>query len=368
MLYNEGEEVVLMEEKTNNKNFKWGAIGAVALLVLSKFKWVLVALKFLKIPTAISMLISLFAYGYVYGWLFAVALIYLVFVHEMGHLWAAKRIGLKTSPAIFIPFVGAFVGMKELPKNAKDEAFVGYMGPLFGLFSILPAIVLYYVTDEPFFGLVIALGAVINLFNLMPVSPLDGGRILSVVSTKLWIVGLIMLGVYTYMSGSLLLIFILFIGIMTWWRRVTEEKRMRKLQMKIDFYEKYLQSYHEYFQTEEEKRMPFVYVGMDVKNRYVHSKAENTPIEEASVIYQIHEAFHGREKTDEELEETYRKKCEELQELKKEKEHTKHYYVANPKVKWTYFIAYVLLVAVLGGLHLYGQEIIDLKGFVEENR
>ncbi|GGE55129.1 site-2 protease family protein [Priestia taiwanensis] len=360
-------------ERTDKKNFKWGAIGAVALLVLSKFKWVLVALKFLKIPTAISMLISLFAYGYVYGWLFAVALIYLVFVHEMGHLWAAKRIGLKTSPAIFIPFVGAFVGMKEFPKNAKDEAFVGYMGPLFGLFSILPAIVLYYMTDEPFFGLVIALGAVINLFNLMPVSPLDGGRILSVVSTKLWIIGLIMLGVYTYMSGSLLLIFILFIGIMTWWRRVTEEKRMNKLQIEIDFYEKYLQSYHEHFQMEEERRMPFVYVGMDVKRRYLYFKEENTsPTKEekieASVVYTIHDVFHGRGKTDEELEATYRKQCEKLQELKNEKEHTKHYYVADPKVKWTYFLAYVLLVAVLGALHLYGQEIIDLKGFVEENR
>jgi Zn-dependent protease len=357
-------------EKVEKKGMKWGVLGAIGLLVLSKLKWALVFFKFLKIPTAISMVVSLFLYGAVYGWMFAVAIIYLIFVHEMGHVWAAKRIGIKTSPAIFIPFVGAVVGMKELPKNAEDEAFVGYMGPLFGLFSILPAIVLYFITQETFFGLVIALGAMINLFNLMPVSPLDGGRIISVVSTKLWIVGLMMLGVYTYMSGSFLLIFILILGVITWWNRVTEERRLGKLQMQIEMYEKYLGSYHEYFQTEEERRIPFVYVGMDVKQRRTYLLEKTSLMKEekieATIVNAFYNAFHSRGKTDEELEATYKKVCQTVQELKDEKEHTKHYYVATPKVKWTYFLAYMLLVVVLGGLHVYGQEIIDLKGFMKK--
>jgi Zn-dependent protease len=354
--------------KVEKKGMKWGMIGAIGLLVLSKLKWVLVVFKFLKIPTAISMVVSLFLYGAVYGWMFAVAIIYLIFVHEMGHVWAAKRLGLKTSPAIFIPFLGAVVGVKEKIKNAKDEAFVGYMGPLFGLFSIVPALALYFITEETFFGLVIALGAMINLFNLMPVSPLDGGRIISVVSTKLWIVGLVMLGVYTYMSGSFLLIFILILGVITWWNRVTEERRLSKLQMQIEMYEKYLGSYHEYFQYEEEQRIPFIYTGMDVKQRrsyFVEKKSlEKEERIEEEVITMLFDAFHSRGKTDEELEATYKKICHTVEELKEKKEHTKHYYVATSKVKWTYFLAYMLLVVVLGGLHVYGQEIIDLKGFM----
>lgn len=360
-------------EKKTDKKLKWGALGVIGVLVLTKLKWVLSVLKFLKIPTTISMIISLFAYGAVYGWMFAVAIIYLLFVHELGHLWAAKRIGLKTSSAIFIPFVGALIGLKEMPKNAKDEAFVGYMGPLFGLFSILPAIILYFITDEPFFGLVIALGALLNLFNLMPVSPLDGGRILSVVSTKLWIVGLIILGVYTYMTGSGFLVFILIIGAMTWWERVTEEKRLRRLQGQIDIHEKYIQPYREYFETEEERRIPFVYVGVEVKRRHTYFLEEKIfPVKEEraeeNVVNAFYDAFHRSAKSMEELEVAYAKRCEELQKLKDEKEHVKQYYVATPKVRWTYFLAYVLLVAALGGLHLYGQEIIDLEGFIEENR
>ena len=65
------------------------------------------------------MFLSLGAYAVIYGWKFGVALIYLLFVHEMGHLWAAKRKGIPTSPAIFIPFMGALIGMKEMPKMQR---------------------------------------------------------------------------------------------------------------------------------------------------------------------------------------------------------------------------------------------------------
>jgi Zn-dependent protease len=358
--------------KTEKKGIKWGAIGVVGLLILSKLKWVLGILKFLKIPTTLSMVVSLFLYGAVFGWMFAVAIIYLLFVHEMGHLWAAKRIGLRTSPAIFIPFVGALIGLKEMPKNAKDEAFVGYMGPLFGLFSIVPAIVLYFITYQPFFGLVIALGSLINLFNLMPVSPLDGGRIISVVSTKLWIVGLLMLGVYAYVSGTTFLVFILIIGFMTWWDRVTEEKKLNRLQVQIDLYEKYIPSYRDYFQMEEEQRMPFVYVGMDVKKRHTYYLTEKIlPVKEEKVeeniVNEFFDTFHRHFQTDEEREEEYDEICKKVEDLKGEKERVKHYYVATPNVKWTYFLAYILLVAVLGGLYVYGQELINLDTFMEEN-
>ena len=89
------------------------------------------------------MFLSLGAYAVIYGWQFGVALIYLLFIHEMGHLWAAKRKGIPTSPAIFIPFMGALIGMKEMPKNAKDEAYIAYMGPLSDYFHFTGYSTLY---------------------------------------------------------------------------------------------------------------------------------------------------------------------------------------------------------------------------------
>ena len=88
-------------------------------ILLSKLKWVFAIFKLAKFSTVFSMFLSLDAYAVIYGWKFGVALIYLLFIHEMGHLWAAKRKGIPTSPAIFIPFMGALIGMKEMPKNAK---------------------------------------------------------------------------------------------------------------------------------------------------------------------------------------------------------------------------------------------------------
>ena len=117
-----------------------GVIVAIGLLILSKLKWVLAVLKFSKFGgTLISMVISLGIYVAVFGWRFAVALIYLMFVHEMGHLVAAKQKGIKTSPAIFVPFLGAAIGMKEKPEDAATEAYLAYGGPLAGLISIFPA-------------------------------------------------------------------------------------------------------------------------------------------------------------------------------------------------------------------------------------
>ena len=77
------------------------------------------------------MFLSLGAYAVIYGWKFGVALIYLLFIHEMGHLWAAKRKGIPTSPAIFIPFMGALIGMKEMPKMQKMKRIL----PIWVLFS-----------------------------------------------------------------------------------------------------------------------------------------------------------------------------------------------------------------------------------------
>ncbi|MGP4105958.1 site-2 protease family protein [Virgibacillus sp. L01] len=206
--------------KQNTKKSYWGWLAVIGVFFLTKAKWLLVLLKVGKFATLASMFVSLWAYAIFFGWKFAIALVYLIFIHEMGHLVAAKLKNIPTSPAVFIPFLGAAIGID--PKkidNAKTEFFVAYGGPLAGLISILPAFALYTTTGDPYWALVIQLGALINLFNLFPVSPLDGGRIVSVLSPNIWLVGLLALIPILFISPDPILILIFIFGLVTWWKQ-----------------------------------------------------------------------------------------------------------------------------------------------------
>ena len=126
-----------------------------------------------------------------------------------------------------------------MPKNAKDEAYIAYMGA-FRTSVILPAIPLYIMTKEPFWALVILLGSMINFFNLIPVSPLDGGRIISVVSTKIWGAGLILLLGYSIYFKSILGGFIVIIGCMELYRVIKRDEPIKELGHKIDGMKEYV--------------------------------------------------------------------------------------------------------------------------------
>ncbi|WP_430784534.1 site-2 protease family protein [Virgibacillus flavescens] len=207
-------------QNQNKKNSIWGWLAVIGVFLFTKAKWLLVLLKVGKFATLATMFISLWAYAVFYGWKFAFAIVYLIFIHEMGHLVAAKIKNIPTSPAIFIPFLGAAIGID--PKkidHAKTEFFVAYGGPLAGLISIVPAFILYLATSDPYWVLVIQLGALINLFNLFPVSPLDGGRIVSVLSPNIWLVGLVILLPIIFISPDPILILIFIFGLVTWWKQ-----------------------------------------------------------------------------------------------------------------------------------------------------
>nr|WP_121612597.1 site-2 protease family protein [Mesobacillus foraminis] len=221
-----------MKESKPKKS--WLGLGAVGLFLLSKMKWLFVVLKLAKFGSLISIFVSLGAYALVYGWKFAGVIVYLIYVHEMGHLLAAKRKGVKTSKAIFIPFLGAFISMKEQPKDANTEAYLAYGGPLLGTIAFLPAIPLFIMTENPFWLMVITLGALLNLFNLMPVYPLDGGRIVGVISTKIWTLGIIGMILYLFFHPNPLLILFLLFGIGKWWSDLRGEMNVFKRQVVID--------------------------------------------------------------------------------------------------------------------------------------
>src|ERR671936_2396292 len=135
------------------------------------------------------MLVSVAAYSLIWGWRFALGFVLLLLIHEMGHVLQLRREGIKASAPMFIPFLGALVAMRELPKDAAAEARVGLAGPVLGTVGALGALGLYAATGNNLFRALAFMGFFLNLFNLAPVVPLDGGRAMAALSPWMWFAG-----------------------------------------------------------------------------------------------------------------------------------------------------------------------------------
>ena len=169
------------------------------------------------LTTGGTMLLSLVLYAFVYGWRYAVGFVGLLFVHEWGHYLAARQRGLAVGPMTFIPFMGAWIELKDMPHDAETEAFVGLGGPLLGSIG---ALLVYWMArswDLPWLLAVSYSGFFLNLFNLIPLSPLDGGRITAVLSPRIWLLGVPMLGaLFLWRPSPMLLIIALFAAPQVW--------------------------------------------------------------------------------------------------------------------------------------------------------
>jgi Zn-dependent protease len=142
--------------------------------LLTKGKLLLLGLT--KASTAFSMLLSLGVYWAAWGWKFALGLVGSIYVHEMGHVAALNRYGIKATAPMFVPGLGAFITAKQPLHNEREEAMVGLMGPVWGLGAALVALGVWRATGMPFWGVIAKVGAWINLFNLMPFWQLDGAH------------------------------------------------------------------------------------------------------------------------------------------------------------------------------------------------
>ena len=165
-------------------------------------------LKFGKIAlTGGTMLLSLATYALIFGWGYAAGFVLLLLVHEMGHYIAARRRGLNVGAPTFIPFIGAWIELKEQPMDVETEAYVAFAGPFIGT---LGAFAVYFWARETDSRLLLAVaysGFFLNLINLLPVSPLDGGRITAILSPRIWLLGApIMLGLLLYRPSPVLLL------------------------------------------------------------------------------------------------------------------------------------------------------------------
>lgn len=154
-----------------------------------------------------TMVISIFAYSLVFGWYYALGFVLLIFFHEMGHFIAARLCGLKVGVPTFIPFVGAWINMKEMPRSVHTEAYVGFAGPLVGTIAALVCFWIARSTDSQLMLALAYAGFMINLFNLIPVSPLDGGRITAIISPRVWLFGVpLLIGLFFYNPSPMLIL------------------------------------------------------------------------------------------------------------------------------------------------------------------
>jgi Zn-dependent protease len=202
-----------------------GSAAAGAMALLAKFgaalKAMLVALPNLKLlTTAGTALVSIAAYSLLWGWTFAVGFVLLLFVHEMGHVIALRREGIRASSPMFIPFLGAVIASRSLGENALAEARVGLAGPVLGSLGAAACLAIGEATNSNFFLALAYVGFFLNLFNLIPVVPLDGGRAMAAMAPWMWFVGfaaLIPLAFY-FPHGFILFIIIIFGGRELWGR------------------------------------------------------------------------------------------------------------------------------------------------------
>jgi len=196
------------------------AVGALLLKFGAQLKVVLLLLPKLKLfTTSASMLVSVVAYAFVFGWRFAVGFVLLLFVHELGHVIQLRREGIPASAPLFIPFLGAVVAARSLGDNATAEARVGLAGPVLGTAGAAVVAVAALASDSELLKALAFTGFFLNLFNLLPVVPLDGGRAMAALAPWMWFVGfagLIALA-FTYPNPILLLV-VLFGGLETWRR------------------------------------------------------------------------------------------------------------------------------------------------------
>jgi Zn-dependent protease len=195
------------------------ALAALGVL-LAKAKALIFLLPKLKLLTTFgSMLVSIAAYGLFFGVPFAVGFVVLLFLHEIGHVIQLRREGIKASAPMFIPFLGAVISAKSMGKDAAAEARVGLAGPVLGALASLVPLAVWLLTGSDFWRALAYIGFLLNLFNLLPVVPLDGGRAMAALSPAVWLVGLAGLVALAIFYPSPILLLILIFGGMESWRR-----------------------------------------------------------------------------------------------------------------------------------------------------
>lgn len=176
----------------NKGKINWGQLVSFAGLVtlLGKSKAAIAALKIFKMGPLVSMAISSFAYSLVFGPAYGVGMVFQIFLHECGHLFAMKYYKVPFSPMIFIPFMGASIAMEKYPRNAYEEAIIALGGPMLGTVGAMAFTTAGMMTGHQVLFALANWGYIVNLFNLLPIGTLDGGRVADSLSPYIGVAGI----------------------------------------------------------------------------------------------------------------------------------------------------------------------------------
>jgi Zn-dependent protease len=201
-----------------------GSVLAAIAAVIAKF-WAAVKGAVLLLPklklltTTGTALVSVAAYSLFFGWTFAIGFVALLFVHEMGHVIALRREGIKASAPMFIPFLGALITAKSLGENALAEARVGLAGPILGSIGSAACLVIGEATNSDLLRALAYVGFLLNLINLVPLVPFDGGRAMAAMAPRMWFLGLGAMVALLFLTGNPFLLIFIVLGGMETWRR-----------------------------------------------------------------------------------------------------------------------------------------------------
>ncbi|WP_220202204.1 site-2 protease family protein [Reticulibacter mediterranei] len=204
-----------MEGKGKKKGLAGiGAALAALVAVVLKVPWLLTLLKFGWF--GFSAFLSVALYSLIFGWYFAIGLVVQLFIHEMGHALVMKLKGIPIAAVTFIPFLGAAVTMRRMPQNAQDEAEVGIAGPIAGAMAAGVCLLVAELSPHPMnvWASLAYFGFFVNLFNLIPIVPFDGGRVLAVLDRRIWLlgfIGLLAFGVWQWFQGNFSPWFLVFV-------------------------------------------------------------------------------------------------------------------------------------------------------------
>lgn len=183
-----------------------GRLGPLGVVALGAWKLLGVA----KLTAFLSLLASFGLYWHTWGFAFGAGFLASIYLHELGHVFALRRAGIPASPPMFIPGVGAYVRMHHAPPDARTDALVGLAGPLAGLGVAVAFQGLWLLTGLPLLRVLAHAGAILNLFNLVPIWSLDGARGLSALSQwQRFVLALVIGGAYGATREGMLLLLLL---------------------------------------------------------------------------------------------------------------------------------------------------------------
>lgn len=196
---------------SNQKPRQWWPLLAIGFKLIKSIQVLKVAL----------LAASVGAYSLIFSLEFALALIAVLVFHEYGHLRAMKKFGIPTKGMYLIPFVGG-LAVGDAPKTRWQDVYISMMGPVYGLIMTLTFYIFYLVTDSHFAGLVASISGLVNLINLVPVHPLDGGRVVKALvfsgRNYLAFIGLLVISavclVLAWQMGFVFLIFFIVLGVL----------------------------------------------------------------------------------------------------------------------------------------------------------